>query len=125
MSGTDWIVIGAGTAAIAWVNWYFFLAQRPSLAATISPRGSQEAEIVVRGGYSPAVVRLKRGVPARLVFDRQDTSSCSEEVVLPDFGIRRFLPTGEKTAVEFTPEQTGDFDITCGMSMLHGSIHVE
>ncbi len=24
----DWVVIAAGIAAIAWVNWYFFLAGR-------------------------------------------------------------------------------------------------
>lgn len=28
MSGADWIVILAGAAAVAWVNWYFFLAPR-------------------------------------------------------------------------------------------------
>jgi hypothetical protein len=28
MSGVDWIVILAGAAAVAWVNWYFFLARR-------------------------------------------------------------------------------------------------
>jgi len=26
ISGTDWMVIVAGIAAIAWVNWYFFVA---------------------------------------------------------------------------------------------------
>ena len=26
LSLTDWLVIAAGIAAIAWVNWYFFLA---------------------------------------------------------------------------------------------------
>ncbi len=25
---TDWLVILAGVAAIAWVNWYFFIAGR-------------------------------------------------------------------------------------------------
>lgn len=27
MNAMDWIVILAGIAAIAWVNWYFFLAR--------------------------------------------------------------------------------------------------
>ena len=35
---------------------------------------------------------LKAGRPVRLVFDRQETSGCSEEVVFGDFGIRRYLP---------------------------------
>lgn len=30
MSALDWIVILAGAAAVAWVNWYFFLIPRRS-----------------------------------------------------------------------------------------------
>ena len=32
MSGTSWLVIVAGVAAIGWVNWYFFVASRGSAA---------------------------------------------------------------------------------------------
>lgn len=124
MNGTEWAVLAAGLAAIAWVNWYFFFAERAAVAAKATG-GVQEVRIEVRGGYDPGVVRLKRGVPARLVFDRQETSSCSEEIVLPAFGIRKFLPAFQKTAVEITPTETGTFDITCGMSMLHGKLLVE
>ena len=28
MSATDWIVVLGGVAAIGWVNWYFFFAER-------------------------------------------------------------------------------------------------
>ncbi len=28
MTGTEWLVVIGGAAAIAWVNWYFFLAGR-------------------------------------------------------------------------------------------------
>ena len=28
ITGSEWLVILAGIAAIAWVNWYFFLAGR-------------------------------------------------------------------------------------------------
>jgi len=124
VSGTDWLVALAGLATIAWVNWYFFFAERRAVAAAATG-GTQEVEIEVKGGYDPGVIRLKRGVPARLVFNRQETSSCSEEVVLPAFGIRRFLPPFKKTPVELTPTERGTFEITCGMSMLHGKLVVE
>jgi plastocyanin domain-containing protein len=124
MSGAELAVIAAGVAAIAWVNWYFFFAERRSAAATASG-GVQEVEIEVKGGYDPGVVRLKRGVPARLVFNRTEDSSCSEEIVLPDFGVRKFLPAFRKTAVEITPRDAGTFAMTCGMSMLHGKLVVE
>jgi plastocyanin domain-containing protein len=125
MSPSDWIVILLGIAAIAWVNWYFFLARRPAATAMVGAGGAQEVTITVQGGYAPAEVKVKRGAPVRLVFDRQETSGCSEEVVIPDFGIRKFLPAFQKTAIELTPEKAGVFDFTCGMSMLHGKLIVE
>jgi plastocyanin domain-containing protein len=126
MNATDWLVISGGVAAIAWVNWYFFVAGRtPAHAATGGAGGRQEVTVVVQGGYSPAHVRVKAGAPVRLVFDRQETSGCSEEVVIPDFGIRRFLPAHEQTPVEFTPERPGSYEFTCGMGMLRGRITVD
>lgn len=124
MSGMDWIVVVAGLAAIGWVNWYFFFAERRAVAANATG-GVQEVRIEVRGGYDPGVVKLRRGVPARLIFDRKETSSCSEEIVIPAFGIKKFLPAFQQTPVEITPADTGTFDITCGMSMLHGKLVVE
>ena len=127
MSGTEWLVVAAGAGAIAWVNWYFFRAGRvaPVAAAVATGGGTAEATIVVRGGYTPAAIRAKAGQPLRLVFDRQDDSSCSEEIVLSDFGIRRYLPTGTKTAIEVTPPRAGRYEFTCGMGMLHGALVVE
>ena len=126
MNATDWLVISGGVAAIAWVNWYFFVAGRtPAHAATGGAGGRQEVTVVVQGGDSPAHVRVKAGAPVRLVFDRQETSGCSEEVVIPDFGIRRFLPAHEQTPVEFTPERPGSYEFTCGMGMLRGRITVD
>ena len=124
MDSSQWAVAVAAVVAIALVNWYFFLAKRSTVRAE-SRDGVQEVVIAVKGGYDPAVVRLERGVPARLVFDRQETSSCSEEVVLPAFGVRKFLPPFKRTVVEITPADAGTFEITCGMSMLHGTLVVE
>lgn len=125
MSATEWVVVVAGIAAIAWVNWYFFLSHAPAAQAAAGTGGVQEVTIAVQGGYSPSQVRVRRGTPVRLVFDRRETSGCSEEVVIPEFGIRRFLPAFEKTAVEITPQRAGTFDFTCGMSMLRGKLTVE
>lgn len=125
MSGTDWLAIVAGLTAIALVNWYFFFAGRTAAAATVSGAGSAEVRIAVRGGYEPATVRVKAGVPVRLVFDRQETSGCSEEVVFPAFGIRKFLPAGKPTPIVVTPPAPGRYEFMCGMSMLRGSLVAE
>ena len=132
---TEWLVILGGLTAIAWVNWYFFLAGRRSAVnavaavaagnATGSAAQPAQVTITVDGGYSPQQVRVKAGQPVRLVFDRKDSGSCSEEVVFPDFGVRKFLPTGQQTTIEVTPAKAGRYEFTCGMSMLRGAIIAE
>jgi plastocyanin domain-containing protein len=123
VSSADVLVVLAGLAAIVWVNWYFLVAGRQVSEPLVGAGGLQEVRIRVAGGYDPAHVRVRRG-PVRLVFDRRETSGCSEEVVLPDFGIRRYLPAHEETVIEFTPERAGRYEFTCGMSMLRGSVTV-
>ena len=127
MSATDWLVIAAGLAAIGWVNWYFFVAARQgAVAAVTAPAsGVPELRVTVRGGYEPATIRVKAGAPVRLVFERQETSGCSEEVVFPSFGIRKFLPTGQPTTIEITPPAPGRYDFMSGMSMLRGVVVAE
>ena len=122
MSGNDWLVVAGGLAAIAWVNWYFLFAGRRGVAVSA---GSREVKIIVDGGYQPASISVPAGQPVRLLFDRRDTSPCSEEVVFPDFGIRRFLPTGETTPIDITPPKPGKYEFMCGMSMLHGTVIAE
>ena len=86
--------------------------------------GVQEVRVTVQGGYTPATVRLVRGVPARLVFDRQETAGCSAELLIPALGIRRDLPAHAETLVEFTPTEIGTMSFTCGMRMLRGELVV-
>jgi plastocyanin domain-containing protein len=131
MTATDWVVVVGGIAAIVWVNWYFFLAERsaavaiPGASAAGGSSAVPEVKVTVHGGYDPATIRVAAGRPVRLIFDRQETSSCSEEIVFPDFGIRRFLPTGAKTTIEVTPPKPGRYEFACGMGMLHGALVAE
>jgi plastocyanin domain-containing protein len=115
-----------GILAIAWVNYYFFAAgPGAAVAATAEGAGPQRIRIEVKGGYSPALVKVRAGRPVRLEFFRDETNSCTEEVVLPDFGIRSFLPAHETTPVEFTPQKPGSYEFTCGMGMVRGKLVVE
>ena len=43
MSATDWMVVVGGIAAIAWVNWYFFLAERGTARKQDDSRAGEEA----------------------------------------------------------------------------------
>jgi plastocyanin domain-containing protein len=126
MTTTEWLVLLAGLAGIAWVNWYFFVASRePATVASASSDGVQQVTIEVEGGYSPSAVRVRRDAPVRLVFDRKETNSCSEELVIGSLGVRRFLTPFEKTTVDLGPLSPGTYEFTCGMGMLHGRLVVE
>ena len=117
------VVIGA-VALIALVLWYFF-GEREAVAATEAAGGVQQVKITVKGGYSPDVIEVERGKPVQLSFYRDEENSCSEELLMPDFSIRRDLPAFKTTLVELLPQQAGTFTFTCGMGMLRGSLVVK
>jgi plastocyanin domain-containing protein len=114
----------AGAGLIAGIVWYFFLSRRPEAAAATAAAGVQEIQVTVKGGYSPDVIVARPGVPLRIHFRREETSACSEEVVFPDFGVRRRLPAFETTVVEIPAAQAGRYGFACGMDMLHGTLQV-
>ena len=123
MDASEASVLIGGIAAIAFVLWYFF-GPRTATAAAAGSGGVQEVKVTVRGGYSPDVIAVKQGVPVRLEFFRDEESSCSEQILLPGFGIARHLPAYQTTPVEFTPEEAGEFPFTCGMNMMRGKLIV-
>jgi plastocyanin domain-containing protein len=112
-----------GLLLMAGVGWFFFGERKRTAAELVG--GTQVVRVRVKGGYSPDTLVVQRGRPVRIEFDRQETASCSDTVVFGDFGIRRPLPAFRTTAVEFTPEKTGEYPFTCGMSMLRGTLIVE
>lgn len=125
MTPVELAVTLAGLAAVVWVNWYFFLAGGPPVSAVAAGGGPQSVHIVVEGGYTPSVVKVEAGRPVRLEFERRESSGCTEEVVVPDFGIRTFLPPHQTTTVQFTPARAGTYEFTCGMGMVRGRVVAE
>ena len=123
MNIPDLLVIAAGSGLIGFLAWYFFgpkTARRAELVGEV-----QEARVLVKGGYSPEVIRVRQGVPLRILFDRQESGECTSRVVFPDFAVNRSLPGSAKTAVEFVPDRSGRFGFACGMNMVHGTLVVE
>ncbi|MEU0734605.1 cupredoxin domain-containing protein, partial [Streptomyces lavendulocolor] len=120
----DQIVVLAGAAGlIALLAWFFFGPRQTRLAELRG--GTQEIGITVKGGYSPDLIRVRQGVPVRLVFDRQESGECTSRVVFPDFALAKALPAFGKATVEFTPDRAGRFGFACGMNMVHGTVLVE
>ena len=125
MDTSQIIVTLVGAGLLAFVGWFFFLAPHRVAAAVSSSAGVQQVDIVVTGGYSPNVIEVEHGKPVQLNFYRDEEGTCSEELLLPDFNIRRDLAPFKTTAIEFLPKQAGTFEFTCGMHMLRGSLVVK
>jgi len=113
-----------GLLLIVLVNWYFFFSKRRLTSAQIRQTGIQEVKITVKGGYDPDVIVVKKGIPVRLNFYRDETADCSDTVVFGDFNVRKPLLAFQTTSVEFTPEKEGEYVFTCGMGMLRGKLIV-
>jgi plastocyanin domain-containing protein len=123
MDSSEIVVLFGGTILIALILWYFF-GDRAKTEATADVSGVQEVSIIVKGGYVPDTIQVRAGQPVRLKFYRDETSACSEQVVFGDFGIARDLPAYKTTAIEFTPDRSGEYTFTCGMNMLRGKLIV-
>ncbi|MDA8069323.1 MAG: cupredoxin domain-containing protein [Actinomycetota bacterium] len=124
MSVTQIIVTLAGLGLIAAVAWFFWGPRGEGVTARATSTGFQEATIAVKGAYTPDVIVVQHGQPVRLTFLRQETAACSEKVVFPDFQRTVELPEGQLVPVEFTPEQPGEYEFTCGMGMLRDKLVV-
>jgi plastocyanin domain-containing protein len=125
MDVSEILVLIGGVLLVAGIGWYFFGEREAAEAKSAGAGGVQEVAVTVRGGYAPDTIRVRAGQPVRLKFYRDETNSCSEQVVLGDFGIVRDLPAHQTTAVEFTPTEPGEYAFTCGMNMLRGKLIVQ
>ncbi len=125
MSPDKILVLLGGAGAIAFIVWFFWLHRKEGLKAALTPSGYQEAMILVKGGYTPDVIRVEAGTPVRLKFRREATSSCSEMVVFPDFQKSAQLPSGEVVVMELLPKAKGTYEFQCQMGMLRGRLVVE
>ncbi|NDL59677.1 heavy metal translocating P-type ATPase [Phytoactinopolyspora mesophila] len=119
----DVVVVAGATVAIAVLAWFFFGPRTSSVAAARA--GFQEVRVTVRGGYSPDVIRVRQGVPLRLVFDRRESGECTSRVLFPDFGVNAAVPAFATSTVEIVPDVAGEFGFSCGMNMVRGKLIVE
>ena len=125
MSSIQIFVTIAGAILSALVVWFFFFSSKKKTLTVANTAGVQEAYITVKGGYTPDVIVVRHGKPVRLNFLRQETDDCSERVLLPDFKKSAILTPFKTVLLEFTPQQPGEYEFTCGMGMLRGKLIVE
>jgi len=109
--------------ALAGVNKQFI--DKQELGQAINQNNAQVINMTVYySGFSPNVFRLKKDVPVRWIIDGREITGCTNQVIVPDFGIRKNLQAGENI-IEFIPTKSGTIGFSCGMGMVRGKFIVE
>ena len=123
MNQSEFIVILISISLLAFLGWFFFGPRRSTRTENLG--ATQSITVTVKGGYSPDTIEAILGVPLNIIFDRQESGSCTEQVVISSFGIIVDLPANKRTSVTFTPDREGTFDFACGMNMVHGKLIIK
>ena len=113
-----------GLGLMAAVAWFFWGPRGEGVRAAMTSSGRQEIMVLVKGGYTPDVIQLRAGTPARLTFRREESSSCTEMVVFPDFDRAAQLPEGQTVPVDLDPAEPGEYRFSCQMGMVRGRLVV-
>jgi len=125
MSADQIIVTLIGIAFAFLVGWYFWFSKKKAVKIETAESGVQEALIKVKGGYSPNLLVFEAGKPIKLNFYREETATCSEEVIFPDFNKKATLTPFKNIIVELNIDKPGEYNFHCGMGMLRGKLIVE
>ncbi|WP_413300653.1 cupredoxin domain-containing protein [Bacillus sp. 1P10SD] len=81
--------------------------------------------LVTETGYTPNVIRVKKGIPVVLEINNPLEDSCLSTFKIPDFDLNDVNLKVGTTNLTFTPEKSGEFTFSCGMEMFKGTIIVE
>ncbi len=118
------IVTIGGILLGIFIAWFFWFAPKGQ-TRVVASGGVQEVAITVKGGYTPDLIVVKAGQPVRLHFTRQESASCSEKVLFPDFNQNAVLPVGQEVTIEITPDKPGEYGFQCQMGMFRGKLIAE
>ncbi|OIK15600.1 hypothetical protein BIV60_08625 [Bacillus sp. MUM 116] len=76
-------------------------------------------------GYTPNVIRVKKGVPVELIIDNPLENNCLSTFTMPEYDINNVNLKVGTTHLSFIPTKTGKYTFSCGMGMFKGSVIVK
>ncbi len=118
-------IVLIGIVLIGMLIWLFQRPKREETRASMSASGFQEVFILIDGGCSSNTIVVKRGKPVRLEIMREQSASCSDLLVFPDFHKIVVLPVGIRVSVELFPHQSGRFPFYCQLGRFRGTLIVK
>lgn len=87
--------------------------------------GKQEVVITAtNSGYKTSTKIIKKGIPVKLIVNSKNVQSCARSFVIPSLKISRVLPINGSEIIDFTPNDLGILNFSCGMGMYTGSFEI-
>ncbi|KKQ27237.1 MAG: Heavy metal transport/detoxification protein [Candidatus Magasanikbacteria bacterium GW2011_GWC2_37_14] len=85
-----------------------------------------KAQYTLSNDIVPNRFTVKKGVPVKFEVDvKESGQGCMSTIMVPGlYNQAEYLQGGSKIIMTFTPNKTGDFDITCAMGVPRGVISV-
>ncbi|MEK7526210.1 MAG: cupredoxin domain-containing protein [Patescibacteria group bacterium] len=115
-----YIITFGGVGLVGLIYWFFFGKKEESQAN----EKTDDNTLIVEGGYKPAVIYVEKDKPKDLTVIRRDPNSCLEEIVFPDYKIKKYLPLNKEVKITLNlPHKEGDFH--CGMNMFFGKVRIK
>lgn len=96
-----------------------------SPSGRIARDGVREIEVLVRGGFHPATIRVQQGERVRLLFRRAEDNPCTGRIYLMQPRVSRVLPAFATTALTFVADTAGRHLFTCNEGRHRGHLLVE
>ncbi|HSB46471.1 MAG TPA: cupredoxin domain-containing protein [Candidatus Bilamarchaeum sp.] len=121
---TAYLIVGLALAVLFGAYIAFSSPGSPSQGTTVvsgSPSGGAAQDIYIKalsnGAYDKNEVTVKKGIPVRLHFTADPSAGCGRQFVIYGMNVKAISQSGEEDVVEFTPQQAGTFQYSCGMRM--------
>lgn len=116
MSVDKVLVTVVGGLLIFFIYWFFFGKKNSVVKA------SELKEIIVDGGYKPQVIKINPNESIDLAFVRKDPNPCLEEIMFPDYGIKKYLPLNIPVKITLNPPHARVSEFNCGMNIYRGKV---
>lgn len=109
------------------ISFSFFNYEQASSSLSLvkTEQGKQIIKMTVdSSGYYPNDFTVKKGMPVKWIIDGKNVFGCQGFFVVPKLNIQKSLDSGQNI-FEFTPQESGVINFSCGMGMYRGQITVE
>ena len=90
---------------------------------TTGEDGVVEIPLVIENvRYVPQAIQIPADTPVRLIVERREANVCSDELWLPQLGVRAPLTPNGVTVVDIPAAPAGSYSMTCQMGMMSGQV---